>query len=904
MATAQYNINVSTTSAVQNLQNLQSKLQSTNQAFSGLKDAVIGFASAAFIGNLYGMANELSDSAKAAGISTQALLGFSRAVEQNGGSMEKAAAGMANFSQSIDSAAKGSKTAQDNFLELGISLTDLRTLSEEDLLARVVQGLGNITDVSKRAAIGVDIFGKAFKGVDARGVASDIDALTKAAAGSAGAVDAAGKASQNFKSAYSQLQTELLKALQPLSELAAGMLQMTAILQPLIQAVIGFGGSWLIFAKVIPNVQSGLAAIAISLAASGGIMGAMKNAIMGVVAGFTAFGVNLARVVGLSTTAYGGVTSLTFAFSGLLRGLLRFAGIAGVLYTIYEVVNSITKSITGSSIYEWGEKVAKSFGLISQTSTEAAAAEAKNKATTDALAKSKEELAKANRAVEDAMKAEKAALTQLFTAYQASNAEALSKMKNDTALMTMSEEKAAQFTAELESYGRYVEQYKKLKADYDKAANSASASERATAPLINEGIKKLTEEYKKNLPAVEAAASAQVREAQAKRFSAFESTNLASSQQRLGDIQNEIAKVFLPELEKKYADVGRASRAAAESAIAEEEARRNQKLDPSEKQKYYEAAAQAVQKEKDALKELNAQQEANNLLQFGLKQQISLNNDINKVLDEQAKLGLTSIEQKYYDIEVAARASAQAEIDAYRVRNGVEMPIDQQEEYFKKGREGSDRLKRANEGLYNQSRLFSTGWKQAMNEYAENAGNAAQRAKDLFNKAVNGMTDVFVNFAMTGKFEWKKFVASMAEELLRSQITSIFGQMMSSMSGSMSKAKFTEGSSSFVGPLMSGGGIGGGGGDFLGSVISTIGDFFGGFFATGGTIPKGKFGVVGERGPEFVRGPANVSPMGGGSVTYNINAVDAMSFKALIAQDPGFIHAVAQQGAQGIAGRR
>jgi hypothetical protein len=43
---------------------------------------------------------------------------------------------------------------------------------------------------------------------------------------------------------------------------------------------------------------------------------------------------------------------------------------------------------------------------------------------------------------------------------------------------------------------------------------------------------------------------------------------------------------------------------------------------------------------------------------------------------------------------------------------------------------------------------------------------------------------------------------------------------------------------------------------------------------------------------------------GGTSVTYNINAVDAPSFQALIARDPSFIHAVAMQGAKSIPGRR
>lgn len=80
---------------------------------------------------------------------------------------------------------------------------------------------------------------------------------------------------------------------------------------------------------------------------------------------------------------------------------------------------------------------------------------------------------------------------------------------------------------------------------------------------------------------------------------------------------------------------------------------------------------------------------------------------------------------------------------------------------------------------------------------------------------------------------------------------------------------------------------------------------FAGFFANGGMIPSGQFGVVGERGPELVSGPAQVTPMSGMSqaVTYNINAVDAASFRSLLARDPGFVHAVVQRG-QSIGGRR
>lgn len=55
--------------------------------------------------------------------------------------------------------------------------------------------------------------------------------------------------------------------------------------------------------------------------------------------------------------------------------------------------------------------------------------------------------------------------------------------------------------------------------------------------------------------------------------------------------------------------------------------------------------------------------------------------------------------------------------------------------------------------------------------------------------------------------------------------------------------------------LFSGNLFGGGGG----GLFSGIGSFFSGFFDQGGMIPAGGVGIVGERGPEFVRGPAHVT---------------------------------------------
>jgi hypothetical protein len=92
-----------------------------------------------------------------------------------------------------------------------------------------------------------------------------------------------------------------------------------------------------------------------------------------------------------------------------------------------------------------------------------------------------------------------------------------------------------------------------------------------------------------------------------------------------------------------------------------------------------------------------------------------------------------------------------------------------------------------------------------------------------------------------------------------------------------------------------------------GSITGFSGGIFG--LATGGPVMKDKPYIVGERGPElFVpTGAGNIVPnheMGGGAqqVTYNINAVDAASFKTLVARDPEFIYNVTRVGSRRVPG--
>jgi lambda family phage tail tape measure protein len=175
---------------------------------------------------------------------------------------------------------------------------------------------------------------------------------------------------------------------------------------------------------------------------------------------------------------------------------------------------------------------------------------------------------------------------------------------------------------------------------------------------------------------------------------------------------------------------------------------------------------------------------------------------------------------------------------------------------------------------------FSKGFEKAFKTYAESARNNFETAGRVFEKITQGMEDQIVDFAKTGKFEFRGFLNSVLEELLRSQVRSLIAQTFGGLFGSTSKR---------------------------GTV--TIGDLIPGF-AAGGLIGTNGPVIVGERGPELLVGASGnrVIPnneLASGTVNYNISAVDAQSFKQLVASDPSFIYAVTEQGRRTIpTGRR
>lgn len=75
-----------------------------------------------------------------------------------------------------------------------------------------------------------------------------------------------------------------------------------------------------------------------------------------------------------------------------------------------------------------------------------------------------------------------------------------------------------------------------------------------------------------------------------------------------------------------------------------------------------------------------------------------------------------------------------------------------------------------------QKETWSTGAKQALRDYAENAKDVASQVKHLFQTAFQDMEDALVNFVKGGKLDFSKFADDIITEIIRIQIRAAIAQ--------------------------------------------------------------------------------------------------------------------------------
>ena len=143
------------------------------KSFDMAKSAAVGFLGVLSVGAVASFAKGaleavggLGELAAQAGVTTKTFQEMSYAATQAGVTQKELESGLARLTRTLGDAKNGSTSAIAAFNALGISQKQLQNLNTDEVLQLVATSLGKIPDPARRAAIEVDLFGKAGQRLD------------------------------------------------------------------------------------------------------------------------------------------------------------------------------------------------------------------------------------------------------------------------------------------------------------------------------------------------------------------------------------------------------------------------------------------------------------------------------------------------------------------------------------------------------------------------------------------------------------------------------------------------------------------------------------------------------------------------------------------------------------------
>ena len=1034
------------------LESAKSAVEGLNSKFEGLTKVLVGVGIVEFTKSLLESANQLKDMSNGLDISIARMMEMGAAAAESGGSLDKISAMMNKMEIAAGQAAEGNTKLRIAFQDVGLSMQDLQNLTPDQAFNKIALALSKIEAPAERARIATELFGKTFRGFSfeeySRKIQETYGTMDKFGESQKKAAELNEKLNASLtliKAAFLELISPILEVLKPTGDFSDQMerAQKVALLLGAAFAAFGLAGVISAFNTIVSSVKAvaefftlDTAAVAANsvalslnteqykfrLAAIGSLGTAVKGELLAEA--------NLNRALEEGTASTATITKLEEKLAEARARLNIATEVAAKTQNAYaasmaEVAAASEAASVGTGnaakgigatglaataangpLYAFGLALGRLVAFVAPIALLVGAIEGINFAVEKSFGTGP---------VDYFANALESLIQDKFPAlYNAINwvGDALGMAPSKIAKDTPADNKADK---ELEDQMAKLKKRQEEKAAADKQAADA-------AKLVSDHIKDVTVAY-----TAQAAAIGKTTEQM--NWSNNRSLERIALQTQIVGLSkaDQAAQLAAFDATTKYHN----EIIAIDTAITALEAKR--KEDP----KVFaieggEAVIAAYNKQKAALKDITDQQAALTKQEVLRKEAAEMTTYF---LNEQRKATETilGVQQEIEDLTLTTNETRLAGVDRL-IEKEKTLAIQKRQDQLGEGQQVSDEevqaisakidasyagLKIKTQQLIDKSREFSTGWAKASKQYIEDAGDAAKQAEALFTKAFGGMEDAIVNFAKTGKFEWKGFVSSMLEELLRSQIKSVFANMLSGFSNSISgvgaqaqdqsasggilsalglggssgasgsssggllSSLFGGGStgangtpvyitnwpggttgsglsgllggsgtqttgssggglfdsiskmfggstkstpnSGIYGPTEDGGNIydplgdfinngykssssssGGffsGIGDALSSVGNSVSDMFSGFFANGGSIPAGKFGIVGEAGKEIVSGPATVTPMdkAGGSTTvnYNIYANDALSFKQMIAADPTFLYAVTMLGAKG-----
>ena len=460
MATTNAQINVSV-NGLTTLDTLDKKLTGIGTRFSGLKTKLAGIGLAAFGRSALTAADDLTDLSNATGITIGRLIELQTVLKEAGLTGDSMSGGVTKFTQSIQEAADGSLKAQNDFKALGISLQELNTMSEQELLSKALGGFDRITTSSEKAAIKMNLFGKSFRTVDPTDFKNKLDAAAGTGDKYAESMRKAALLNDNLATATTNLRIAFL--------------QVTAPFVNLINAIAGSGKdieTLVTVLKVLGTVMlmvfgGGIARLAV------GFIGSLGR------------GITALRPLMVNASGTFGRFAIA-AKEGAEKAALSFAG-NGKLMNALRAVGTVVGVVAGG--------IAGTLGLAGGDSGKPA----EGKTGTE-TAKKEEEI---NRGLTDGLTKRRKEIENVTKAFKQQSDQTIQSIQLDERLMGVNADTAEILRAQSEIYKRQEDEVQKLRD----AKAALGKDEKELAGVYDLQIIKISQQAQKDAERVAAAIS-------------------------------------------------------------------------------------------------------------------------------------------------------------------------------------------------------------------------------------------------------------------------------------------------------------------------------------------------------------------------------------------------------------
>lgn len=865
------------TRGVENLDNASRKIDGLNQKVNGLATALLGVSFGNFIKGALQAADQLVDLSDATNISIASLKSLKAGIEIAGGNaknLEKAIFGLFN---AMEQANSGSLNARDAFAKVGVSLEDLRDLSEAEILEKTIRGLAEMPEGAERAAIQTQLLSRAMRSVNPQALLESLDPQ-KYLESEAAAKQAADRIAQ-LEEAYRNLQEGALRALDPILRLLGEKKLSIEAAEKIVKA---FG---ITFALIF-----GAQAVA---------------AVAGMVVALVNFNKTLAITAGLSNLL--GKTPLGLILK-LGAGAAAGAGIAVAIDQLMQKNDELTASATQAANAQ--------ASVTGQPTTPVPPGRVVLPATPSAgpTGRNQELDARQRAAIESQRRIEQSRI-ELMKYAQLQGANEITRI-NIEAEAEIKRARAEIFAKDNLTREQQEKEFEAKRKEIAKKADVEIANLRETA--IKDSLRRIEQIELDTRKTIALQGASDIERISIESQDAIEKARLEIFNQN-----NLTRQEKLREFEIKRKDIEVKAEADINRIKLDQQNQLRQQrqgyfdtlssmlgYEKSELQKINDQIAQQPEKYKEVgdqlranaaehdrnlrfIKEFNKEQERQrNLLKEGADQGASFATSMLelvhqhqaalKMLDATSESERTRIQEtlnmemkmagfirsRITDKVVEAQMADQigdATAEQLQLLMDTAEAIELQRQYEKSLM--SIRIQNA-EQLRELTSGFDYAFRDSFEKYKENALDTGKQVRDGFQTFTSGMEDAFVKFAQGGKLEFKDLANSILADLARIAVrrmivfagTSLFGLPIPGM-------------------------------------------------AKGGPVDARSPYIVGEQGPELFipatagkivpnaqLGGQGMAQGGATAVTYNINAVDAASFRALVARDPSFIYSVTEQG--------